>query len=79
MPARRCAIGCQSWPDEPIFSSCTHCHEPTRRVNNIEPDIEREEAKLLKLHDLFDRYYERRCATLGIPSEGPLVEDAEVV
>lgn len=72
MSARRCSIGCESWPDDPIFTTCSHCGEPTDRVSNAEPTMSFEEARSMKLHELFDQFYERRCATLGIPAEGPL-------
>lgn len=72
MSARRCAIGCETWPDEMIFSRCSYCGEPTRRIGNLEPTVDREEATRVKLYELFDEFYERRCASLGIPSEGPL-------
>lgn len=48
------------------------CGEPTHYVYNDEPSMTLEEAKLAKLHQLFEEFYERRCAQLGIPSEGPL-------
>lgn len=72
MPARRCSIGCESWPDKAIFNTCAVCGEPTHYVYNDEPSMTLEEAKLAKLHQLFEEFYERRCAQLGIPSEGPL-------
>lgn len=72
MPARRCAIGCESWPDEAIFTTCVHCGEQTRRVNGAEPTIDREDARILKLHELFEQFYAKRCVELGIPSDGPL-------
>lgn len=73
MAARRCDIGCESWPDEPIFGTCSYCGEQTRRVANINPTITREEARNVKLHELFEQFYERRCEKLGIPADGPLV------
>ena len=72
MPARRCDIGCESWPDDPIFTTCTYCGEQTRRVRNATPTVEFEEARSIKLHELFDLFYERRCEAKGIPSEGPM-------
>lgn len=78
MAARRCAIGCESWPDQPIFTICSHCGEQTRRIRNAEPTISFEEARSIKLHELFELYYERRCAVKGIPVEGPLVDIDEV-
>ena len=72
MPARRCDIGCESWPDEPIFGHCAVCGESTTRFSNIDPTVDRDEARSLKLHELFEKYYERRCLKLGIPVDGPL-------
>lgn len=72
MPARRCAMGCESWPDEPIFGTCSVCGEQTQRVRNINPTVSREYARSMKLHELFEKFYARRCARLGIPAEGPL-------
>lgn len=72
MPARRCSIGCESWPDNPIFTLCLHCREATDRVADIEPTIEFEEARSLVLHDLFERFYVRHCAQQGIAGDGPL-------
>lgn len=74
MAARRCDIGCESWPDAAIFNFCSYCGEPTTRVNNINPTISLEEAKSIKLHELFEKFYEKRCAEKGIPAEGPLPE-----
>jgi hypothetical protein len=71
MPSRRCAIGCESWPDDPIFTTCSVCGEPTTRIDK-EPTIGFDEARSIKLHDLFEQFYERRCDTLGIPADGPL-------
>ena len=75
MPARRCSIGCMSWPDDPIFTTCTYCGEHTQRVRNIKPTIEFEAARSIKLHELFEEFYERRCEKKGIPADGPLPHD----
>lgn len=75
MPARRCAIGCESWPVNDIFITCSYCGERTRLVGNIDPTISFDEAKSIKLHELFDLYYEKRCLKKGIPSDGPLADD----
>ena len=72
MPARRCDIGCESWPDEMIFATCTYCGEKTTRYEKMEPTVSREKARSVKLHELFDKFYERRCEQLGIPADGPL-------
>ena len=74
---RRCAIGCESWPDDNLFSTCTHCGEPTRRLKAV-PTISFDEARKVKLYELFERFYERRCEKLGVPSDGPL-SDADML
>lgn len=76
MPARRCSIGCQNWPDEQIFRHCAICGEVTQRVGNAEPDLEREEAKSLLLEYLFEKYYAMWCQQRGQPVEGPLPEES---
>lgn len=79
MPARRCSIGCESWPDEDLFATCSHCGGETQRINNISPTVDRAAAVSFKLHSLFDDWYERRCQELGIPSHGPLPDDYEIL
>lgn len=73
---RRCAIGCETWPDEPLYSKCCVCGEDTRKVrgNSVTP-LDPDEAESKKLHYEFERYYERRCQRRGIPSDGPLPEN----
>lgn len=65
-------MGCESWPNKPIFNTCAVCGEVTRVVQNAEPSLTLEEAKSAKLHQLFEEFYERRCVQKGIPAEGPL-------
>ena len=70
---RRCSIGCETWPDEPVYDPCPTCGEKTTRYKNLTP-LPADEAQSILLHAQFERYYERRCARLGIPVEGPLPE-----
>lgn len=72
MPARRCSLACESWPNNPLFNTCPTCGEGTSLFFGAEPSITLEEAKRARLYALFEEYYARRCGDLGIPSEGPL-------
>lgn len=56
MPARRCSIGCESWPDHEDFKVCIVCGEPTRRVGNIKPTVDDEEAKRLLSEARFEAW-----------------------
>lgn len=76
MPGRRCSMGCETWPDDPLFTTCSICGEKTRRVGNGQPTVSFEDARLAKLHELFEEFYARRCEKLGIPAEGPLDLDS---
>lgn len=71
---RRCALGCESWPDEPIYSTCPACGEPTTRATNLTP-LEPEAAQHFLLQAQFEEYYARRCALRGIPTDGPIPEE----
>lgn len=71
MPARRCAIGCESWPDKPLYAKCPVCGEETRRISNIN-SLSDDEAQSILLHTEFERYYQRYCEQKGQPSEGAL-------
>lgn len=55
--------------------TCSYCGERTTRINNAEPTVDREEARNVKLHELFDRYYERVCERRGIDADGPIPDD----
>lgn len=68
---RRCAIGCESWPDEPIFVKCPICGETTKRCRGLTP-LPNDEAQSILLHSEFETYYVRYCAKRGQPVEGPL-------
>lgn len=70
---RRCDNGCESWPDNEEFKVCPKCDEETKRFSNLQP-LDLDEARSIKAHIDFDAYYERRCARLGVPVEGPLPE-----
>ena len=74
---RRCDIGCETWPDEPIYSKCAVCGEPTKRYSDMEP-LSAREARSIKLRHEFESYYEKRCAGMNIPADGPLPLDHEV-
>lgn len=69
---RRCDNGCESWPDHPLYETCPRCDEHTKRFSNLTP-LDHDEAQSIYLHIAFEAYYEERCATLGVPVEGPLV------
>ena len=73
---RRCDIGCESWPDKPLFSKCPICGLPTECFDNLEP-LDMDEALRIKARAEFDLYYARRCEKLGIPVEGPLPREYE--
>jgi len=68
---RRCDVGCESWPDEAIYSTCPICGEPTTRYSNLQI-LPADEAESILLHQQFQRYYERHCAAAGVPVDGPL-------
>lgn len=70
---RRCSIGCESWPDEPIFAKCPICGETTRRYRGLKP-LSNAEAQSVLLNAEFETYYARYCAKRGQPAEGPLPE-----
>lgn len=77
---RRCDLGCETWPDEPLYAKCLECGEPTTRYRNVHP-IDHEEAQSRLLHQQFEMYYERYCAQRGVPADGPLpvLEEADPV
>lgn len=70
---RRCSIGCETWPDQVIYSCCPTCGEETKRYKNVTP-LSEEEAQSILSHIEFERYYAKRCVRLGIPVDGPLPE-----
>lgn len=71
---RRCAIGCESWPDSDEYKVCPSCLEPTKRYRNLTPLTE-DEGKFKKLHIEFEEYYERRCLDRGISANGPIADE----
>jgi hypothetical protein len=75
---RRCDIGCESWPDEVLYKTCPECGQPTERFSNLRP-LDSDEALSILLHKQFETYYERRCARLGIPADGPLPDTPDVI
>lgn len=68
---RRCDLGCASWPDEAVYSTCVVCGERTTRYKDLNP-LPEEEARSMLLRAQFERYYEKRCASRGISADGPL-------
>lgn len=51
---RRCAAGCESWPDTGKYNKCPVCGEPTTRFSNLSP-LTQKEANIRE----FDLFYER--------------------
>lgn len=54
---RRCAMGCQSWPDDEAYATCPICEELTRLYRGINPLSEKDAASLANKAN-FERYYE---------------------
>lgn len=52
-------MGCESWPDEALYTRCPRCGEPTTRHTNLYP-LDSEEAASILSHIEFEKYYERR-------------------
>jgi rRNA maturation endonuclease Nob1 len=52
---RRCAIGCETWPDDQKYSLCPTCGERTQRFRGVNP-LSAEEAASLKSHADFEAY-----------------------
>lgn len=74
--ARRCALGCETWPDELLYKKCPVCGEETGRFSNADgyEIVDEETALSLKAHAEFEEFYERRCRDRGVPTDGPLPE-----
>ena len=68
---RRCAIGCESWPDEDDYKTCPICGEVTTRYNNLLP-LDSEEAASVANHARFEEFYENWCEKRGITVSGPI-------
>lgn len=68
---RRCALGCESWPDKLDFQKCLRCGEPTTRYSNLTV-MPLDEAEALLHRARFNAYYARRCAERHIPVAGAL-------
>ncbi len=68
---RRCAIGCESWPDLEEYERCPICGEVTTRYNNLLP-LTKKEAKSRAAHARFEDFYEERCAARGVTVNGPI-------
>lgn len=79
---RRCTIGCETWPDEPLYVKCPICGEQTERYRDMEP-LDSAEARAIRMQEqskdavdpnvaAFEKFYARRCRARGIPVDGPL-------
>lgn len=82
----RCDIGCASWPDQVLYKQCPQCGGSCTRFSNLTPmDVEEAEPILQRALDekrqeresaarlaAFERYYQKHCDKLGIPSQGVL-------
>lgn len=64
MAAYRCSTCSHYWPLEKEYKMCPECLEPCSTFRNATP-MEDDEARSLKLHFDFDRYYEEREERLG--------------
>lgn len=73
---RRCDMGCETWPDKQIYAKCPQCGEPTTRYRDVYP-LPDDEAETILVSEQFKAYYEKRCAQLGIPADGPLPKHYE--
>lgn len=71
MTSKRCAIGCESWPNDAKFNTCPICGEATRVIDK-EPTVTPQEAQSIQLRCFFEEYYEKRCAERGISTHGPI-------
>ena len=69
--ARRCELGCESWPNLSAFETCPACGEATTLYREMEP-LGIIEAQRLKNDLEFETYYSDRCDKRGIPTDGPL-------
>lgn len=67
---RRCAMGCETWPDETEYLSCPICREPTKRYRGVDP-MPGKEAKSAKNHGDFEHYY----TTIHMPDERPFTDE----
>lgn len=69
--ARRCDIGCETWPDDDDYDICPICGEETSRFSNGRP-LDPDEARSIRLQVEFEGYYVDYCENLGQPSDGGL-------
>lgn len=58
MAGRRCALVCQTWPDEPAYHQCPACGQHTAYFATAVP-LGRTEARAAA----FEAYYQRHDAT----------------
>jgi hypothetical protein len=74
---RRCSLGCETWPNTEEYALCPQCGSPTSKFRGVEP-LDEEEARSLKLHFEFEKFYEKWCRDREQPLEGPLEEPTEI-
>lgn len=72
---RRCAIGCESWPDDDLYKECPQCGEPTERFTNLYP-ISKELAASKRNHILFEEFYENDWPEMR-PAKNPEMRGCE--
>lgn len=75
--ARRCPMGCESWPDKALYQKCPICGEATKRSRNGQP-LSDEEAEMKLSYMEFEKHYERYCALRGQPVDGPLYHNGDI-
>lgn len=69
--ARRCDVGCETWPDDSDFKRCPVCGEKTDRFSNGRP-LDMDEAQAIKRAREFEHFYARWCKDQDQPVEGDL-------
>lgn len=51
---RRCAVGCESWPDDEQYNPCPRCGLPTKRYSNLLPLSDEEALSIANQIDFED-------------------------
>jgi hypothetical protein len=67
---RRCAMGCETWPDDDEYAICPTCRSETKRYKGVKP-LSKKEARTLKRQAEFESYY----ATQHEPDLTPLTDE----
>lgn len=76
MPTLRCSICALNWPvDEDDYSECPQCGQPTSPISNVK-SMPKAEAKSLKLHLDFERFYDEWDAEQPPERLDPVSDDA---